>query len=301
MTTGTAEPDTVHRPMPTAPGVIHRWVTARGIRFHLAEAGAGGVPLLLLHTFPQHWYAWHPVLPLLAPDHRLICPDLRGAGWSDAPSRGYDTDTRVADTLALLDALGLERVGLISHGWGGWLGFMLCLRAPERFTHHLALNSIHPWPLHRRLVPNAWRYWHTAPLEAPLVGRAVLRRWPGFTRGLLRRGVADPSVWSPQELDEYALAAGGPGRARAGELLNRAYALHDIPRLVRGHYKRLRLTTPTVLLAGERDAILPPAVMTDAGRYAEELRIRIVPGAGAHLPKERPEEVAETARALFRS
>ncbi|WP_055585917.1 alpha/beta fold hydrolase [Peterkaempfera griseoplana] len=300
MTTGTAQPDTANHPMPTAPGVTHRWVTAGGVRFHLAEAGAGGDPLLLLHTFPQHWYAWHRVLPLLTRDHRLICPDLRGAGWSDAPSHGYDTDTRVADILALLDAIGLDRVGLIGHGWGGWLGFMLCLRDPGRFTHHLALNSIHPWPLHRRLAPNAWRYWHTAPLETPLVGRAVLRHLPGFTQGLLRRRTADPSVWTSQELEEYAHTAGRPGHDRAGELLNRAYALHDIPRLVRGHYKQLRLTTPTVLLAGERDVTLPPAVMTDPGRYAEELQIRIVPGVGSHLPQEQPELIAESARALFR-
>lgn len=297
MSTGTAAPPATH-PLPPAPGVTHRWATAGGVRFHVAEAGTGD-PVLLLHTFPQHWYAWHRVLPLLAADHRLLCPDLRGAGWSDAPPRGYDTDTRVADVLALLDALGLDRVRLIGHDWGGWLGFMLCLRAPERFTHHLALNTVHPWPLHRRLVPNAWRYWHTAPLESPLLGRAVLRHWPGFTRGLLRRGVADGAVWSRQELDEYARAVAEPARARAGERLNRSYALHDIPRLVRGSHRRLRLTTPTLLLAGECDTLLPPSVITDPGRRADRLRIGIVPGAGHHLPQEQPELVARAARELF--
>ncbi|MFJ6216323.1 alpha/beta fold hydrolase [Streptomyces sp. NPDC092296] len=289
---------TATRPLPPAPGVTHRFVTADGIRFHVAEAGEGE-PVLLLHSFPQHWYAWHHLLPLLAADHRLICPDLRGSGWSDAPPHGYDTDTRVTDVLALMDTLDLDRVRLIGHEWGSWLGFMLCLRAPGRFSHHLALNITHPWPLHRRLLPNAWRYWHTAPLETPLLGRRLLRHSPGFTRQLLRRGTADPAVWSPEELDEYARSTAEPAHARAAEQLHRAYALHDIPRLVRGRYRRQRLTTPTVILAGERDATLPPSVLAGADRHTDRLRVQVIPGAGHLLHQERPDLVAEAAGALF--
>jgi len=92
--------------------VTHRFVTVRGVRLHVAEAG-GGDPVLLLHSFPQHWYAWRRVIPLLAGQYRLICPDWRGFGWSEAPARGYDTASRAADVLALMDALGLYRVRLV--------------------------------------------------------------------------------------------------------------------------------------------------------------------------------------------
>ena len=84
---------------------------ARGLRFHVAEAGAGE-PIVLLHGWPQHWWIWRHLVPLLAPHARLVMIDLRGFGWSDAPPGGYDKQTLADDLLAVLDALGLERVGL---------------------------------------------------------------------------------------------------------------------------------------------------------------------------------------------
>jgi pimeloyl-ACP methyl ester carboxylesterase len=67
------------RAMPHVEGVEHRFVEAGGVPFHVAEAGpVEGPPVLLLHGFPQHWYAWRHVVPLLADRHRLIMPDFRG-------------------------------------------------------------------------------------------------------------------------------------------------------------------------------------------------------------------------------
>ncbi len=77
----------------TCPEVTHRFVRANGLRFHLAEAGGHGPAVLLLHGFPQHWYAWRHVMAALAADHRVYAPDLRGAGPCDAPRRGYDSAT----------------------------------------------------------------------------------------------------------------------------------------------------------------------------------------------------------------
>ena len=63
--------------------------TAR-LRMHLVEGGAGE-PVLLLHGWPQHWQAWRQLIPLLSARHRVLCPDLRGFGWTDAPRDGHDT------------------------------------------------------------------------------------------------------------------------------------------------------------------------------------------------------------------
>ena len=175
------------RPFPHVPGVTHRFVDVGGVRLHVAEAGSGD-PVVLLHTFPQHWYAWRHVVPLLAGQYRLICPDWRGFGWSEAPPRGYDTASRAADILALMDALGLHRVPLIAHDWGAHAAFRLALRAPGRVSHLLAVNAAHPWLRQRRLLPQLWRFWYTAFFEYPGIGRAVLRNWPGLTRFLLRHG-----------------------------------------------------------------------------------------------------------------
>ena len=298
MTTGTRGTDSGSPPMPGVPGVTHHFVQVHGVRLHVAEAGQGD-PVILLHGFPEHWYAWRRIIPQLSADHRLICVDLRGFGWSDAPPGGYDTDSRVGDVLALMDELRLRRVGLIGHEWGAWAGFMLCLRAPERFSHFLGLNMVHPWPLHRRMVPQAWRYWYTSVLEFPLLGRWVLRHRPGFTRFLLRRGFADRAAWDALAAEEFIRSSAEPDRARAGEALHRAYALRDIAGLVLGRYKKLRLTTPTLILAGGKDFALPPSVLSGGDRYADDLRVEVVPGAGHYLHEERPDLVAKAARELF--
>ena len=78
-------------PLPDIPGVVHSHHRANGVRLHVAEAGAGA-PVLLLHGWPQHWYEWRHLIPALAPERRVICPDLRGFGWSDAPPSGYAID-----------------------------------------------------------------------------------------------------------------------------------------------------------------------------------------------------------------
>ena len=285
-------------PMPPLEGIRHRYAEVRGVRLHIAEAGEGK-PVLLLHGFPQHWYGWRRLIPLLSGEYRLICVDLRGFGWSQAPAHGYDTGSRVADVLALMDELGLERTALIGHDWGAWTGFHLCLRAPGRFSHFLALNMLHPWPQHSRLMPQSWRFWYTALLEQPLLGRWMLRHRPGFTRYLMRKGVVGTAVWEPAALDEFVRSSGEPSRARAGESLHRAFALRDIAKLLLGRYNRFRLTTPTLILAGARDFMLPPGVLAGGNRHADDLRVEVVADCGHYLHEERPELVAEAARALF--
>jgi pimeloyl-ACP methyl ester carboxylesterase len=293
------------RPLPEVPGVSHRFVDVGGVRLHVAETGPAGPaadtgdPVLLLHSFPQHWYAWRHVIGLLAPEYRLICVDLRGFGWSDAPARGYDSASQVRDVLALMDALGLARVRLIGHHWGGMLGFRISLAAPERVSGFLALNTVHPWPLQRRLLPQMWRYWYTALLEYPGIGRRVLQHWPAFTAFLLRRGAASPAAWQDGETGEYAAAFRDPARARAGEQLHWQFVLHDIPALVTGRYRKSRLTVPTMILAGARDPVTPPAVLPGGERHASDLTVEVVPGAGQYLPAERPDLVAAAARQLF--
>jgi pimeloyl-ACP methyl ester carboxylesterase len=299
--TGTARArEPVMRPFPEVPGVTHRFVDAGGVRLHVAEAGdPAGEPVLLLHGFPQHWYAWRQVIPLLAGQYRLICVDQRGFGWSEAPARGYDSASQVRDVLALMDALGLRRVRMIGHQGGGTLGFLLCLAAPDRVSALLALNAVHPWLRHRRMLPRAWRFWYTAFLEYPGIGRRVLRHWPAFTAFLLRRGVADPGSWQDGEIDEYVSAIREPARARAGEQLNWQIVLHDIPALALGRYRKARLTVPALILAGACDPVTRPAVLAGGERHADELAVEVIPGAGQFLPAERPDLVATAARRLF--
>src|ERR671911_1950972 len=135
-------------PLPSVTGVRHADVELpTGVRLHVAEAGdAGAPPLLLVHGWPEHWWAWRDVIPALAQRHRVIAPDLRGFGWSGQPADGDFAKERLADDMiALLDAVGVQRAGYLGHDWGGWTGWLVAVRAPERIERLMAVSIVHPW------------------------------------------------------------------------------------------------------------------------------------------------------------
>ena len=171
----------------TTAAVTHRSVRARGLDFHLAEAGEGDDVVLCLHGWPQHWYEWRHLMPALADRHRVLALDLRGFGWSDAPRDGYEKEELATDVLAVLDALGLERVKLVGHDWGAWIGFLLCLREPRRFERYLALNILPPWTSARAMAPHLWRFWYQWVILSPGLGYRAAPQRPVRPEGPGRR------------------------------------------------------------------------------------------------------------------
>jgi pimeloyl-ACP methyl ester carboxylesterase len=284
--------------MPEVDGVSHRWVEARGTRFHVAEAGAGKDPVLLLHGWPQHWYEWRHLMPALADRHRVLALDLRGFGWSDAPPGGYLKEEMASDVLAVLDALGLGRVKLVGHDWGGWIGFLLCLREPQRFERFLALGIVPPWIELRSSLPHAWRFWYQQVISAPGIGYLAHRRGR-FVRFVIRHWATDPMAWDEETIAGFADSFTEPAHARAAVLVYRNFALREAPRMLRGAYAGQRLTVPTQLILGTDDVPLHPALLGGCERHADEMEVELVPGAGHFLADERPDLVAERARALF--
>lgn len=99
-------------PLPQAPGFEHTVVKTPGLSTHLASIGQGD-PVVLLHGFPQHWWQWRNVAPTIAAaGYRVLCPDLRGAGWTIADDPHIDRQSRLHDLVALFDALEIDRVHL---------------------------------------------------------------------------------------------------------------------------------------------------------------------------------------------
>jgi pimeloyl-ACP methyl ester carboxylesterase len=285
---------------PSLPGVEHRWIATSRIEMHVAEAGSGE-PLLLLHGWPQHWYAWRRVIPLLADSHRVICPDLRGLGWSEAPPSGYWKEDLASDVIALLDALGLERVGIIGHDWGTFAAYLVALREPERVIRLLALNDIHPWlSTHPRDAFNIWRLWYQAVLSIPGLGPWTLREVSSFLPTLFRSWAAT-SPWSPEEVEVFAEPLREPSRARASALYYRTFLLGELPALLAGRYRRARLRTPTLQLFGEEDGVIRPYQLRGFDRHADEMELELVPGVGHFIAEEAPEMVARRALEFFAS
>jgi pimeloyl-ACP methyl ester carboxylesterase len=285
--------------MPVVEGVHHSFHRVGDVELHLAEAGQGP-PLLLLHGWWEHWYTWRKLIPALSRDYRVLCPDLRGFGWSEAPAKGYDRETMARDILGLLDELGIERVRVAGHDWGGWLGFLLCLMAPERVERFMALGIANPSaPLSAASVANYWRFWYQWVLAAPLLGAAAVRRL-SQQRGLILRWAAGP----PETRDERTLQIflaqlEEPERVRASVLLYRAFLLRDMRRMLLGRYRRRRPRVPTLLLHGAGDKIIRPSNLPHPKAWAEDLEIELIPDCGHFIVDERPGLVLERAFDFF--
>jgi pimeloyl-ACP methyl ester carboxylesterase len=108
-----------------------RYVATDELRLH-AVIGGEGPPLLLVHGWPENWYAWRLVMPTLARSFEVIAVDQRGIGLSDKPQDGYDTGHLADDLVALMDALGHERFAVVGHDTGFAIGYALAADHPER-------------------------------------------------------------------------------------------------------------------------------------------------------------------------
>ena len=287
-------------PMPMLDGVTHRDVEAGGVRFHVAEAGSangGAPPVLLLHGWPQHWWAWRKVIPLLASERRVIAPDLRGFGWSDAPPGRYEMATFATDTLAILDELGVGEVDLVAHDWGAYAGFLLALDHPDRIRHYVAINMYPPWPdppSVRGLV-GIWRLWYQAALASPGLGRALVRR-TDFPRRIITTAAAHDDAWTEEDLESFTAPLREPARADASVHLYRSFLTRELRPYLAGRYRDRRLSVPTVLLVGTRDLAIDQNRLGEWEKYADDMRVELFDDSGHFVAEELPEVVADRAR-----
>ncbi len=285
--------------MPQLAGVCHRYVDVGGLRVHVAEAGQGE-PLVLLHGWPQHWWCWRRVVPLLQDSYRLVLPDLRGHGWTDAPEGGYDKEQLATDLLGLLDALDLPRVGLVGHDWGGWTGFLAALRAPERFSAFLALGIVHPFqrPTLGRAL-QSWRLAYQLALSTPVLAERVLQASPALVEAAVRAGSTRRSAFPGGAARTYGEVLQEPARARASSLLYREFVVREGLPVALGRYRGARLTVPTRLVVGDGDLVAAAALLEGWQGCADDMTVEVLPGVGHFVPEEAPEEVVSRVRALF--
>src|SRR3954449_4806752 len=288
------------RPFPHVDGVEHRYVDTGRLTMHVAEAGPlDADPIVMLHGWPQHWYLWRHQLPPLSQHYRVIAPDLRGFGWSDAPPQGYEKENLATDVIALLDALELDRVRLVGHDWGGWIGFLMSINSPERIRRFIPLNIAIPFANRDpRTFAGLWRFWYMAALASPAGPRLVQG---DFVERLFKRAVR-PGAMSDEEVREFTDSLREPDRARATQQLYRTFLTREFARVGAGAYNKKRLTVPTRLVFGEDDFAIPKRMVTgDFKPYAEHLEVELVPDTGHFIVDERPDLVTRRVLDFFGS
>lgn len=293
-------------PIPEPPrldGVEHRYVTTPdGVRIHVACAGpAGGQAVLLLHGFPQHWWAWRRMIGPLAEDgYRVLVPDLRGAGWSDAPPGPYRKADMAEDLAAVLDRLDIGPVTVAAHDWGGPAGLILLRRHPGRVAGFVGFNTVGPWlRLNWPLVRHLWAFWYQWPIALPGIGPRILggsrqrylRRMADWVGGGYRLPTAD--------LRTYLDRLREPARAAAGSRWYRTFQTEEALAWLRGAHAGARIDVPLRWVTGSADPVITPALHHGYAEHATDIAFEHVPGVGHWIVEQAPELVLDRIRGLL--
>lgn len=275
----------------------HEMVASGGSRFHVALAGPADrlAPLVvLLHGFPQFWWAWRHQIPALAgAGYRVAAMDMRGAGASDKPPGGYDVLARARDVAGVVRSLGRERAVVVGHGTGGVVAWAVAALHPQVVAGVGALAAPHPardavggWA---SLTPSARRQF--AFVQIPTFPERALSDG-GLVARVLARGAAVP--FAPDVVARYRDVLRIPFAAHsAAESLR--WLVRSAPRSTGRALRaaaRQPLRIPALQVQGALDGLIrPERAHLDAGRVARDLRQEVVAGAGHFLPEEAPDEV----------
>ena len=283
--------------MPELDNVTHRWIDVRGIRMHIAEAGSGE-PLILLHGFPQHWWEWHDVIPLVAGHYRVIAPDQRGFGWSDVPPHGYTAGSLVADIVELMAKLGIARARFLTHDWGSIVGQLLAMQRPDLVEALIVTGApdVHIRP-NVKLVPVLPKLWHVFVLAVPVVG-ARIQRNKKMMRHLFTAFEPAGGV-SGKDIELYSSSAARPETARAGSAVYRGTILPAFMKIIFDVYGKRAFTVPTLAVIGARE---PSATLQQMGHRrgrGGNITTEIVPDEGHFIVDHRPDLVAGKALEFF--
>jgi pimeloyl-ACP methyl ester carboxylesterase len=280
----TAEP-------PPIPGVRRSFVDARGVRFHVTEAGPpDGRPVLALHGWPQHHWEYRDLLADPPPGLRIIAPDLPGYGWSGPAPHKWVKDDVATDVLALMDAMSLGRVVLAAHDWGGFAGWRMVLREPERFDGYLAMNINHPWQSPRTVLPHLGRFLYQVPLAT--FGITVQRRTNYVERVIFGIG----SRMDRESAHVFAERFRHPVCARAGRDTYRSFLLRDLPRGAR-QPETQRVSVPIRVLFGTADKAVDVSMVSPDTANADDYQLETV-DASHFVVDERPDLVRKKLIAL---
>jgi pimeloyl-ACP methyl ester carboxylesterase len=280
------------------PEIRSERVQANGLDFNVNVCGEGDRLALCLHGFPELGFSWRHQLPLLASlGYRVWAPDLRGYGQTDRPEGldQYAIERLVEDVSALIDASGARETTLLAHDWGAMIAWQFATQRARNLERLVILNGPPPGDGRDRpgiFTRQFWRMMYVFFFQIPWLPERLLaaRDYKMIDEVFRGRTAAQPERFTDDVVRVYKEAAARPGALTA--MLNYYRAL------VRGGgLKRLKargfpvIETPTLLIWGEQDPVLPPDIINDADAWVTNLSIRFIPDAGHWVQQEAPEAV----------
>ena len=201
----------------------HHYANLKGLRLHYVSAGRG-TPMVLLHGWPQTWYEWRRLMPLLADSFAMVAPDLRGLGDSSRPSTGYDKKTVANDVWELMrNHLAQQRFIVVGHDWGAPVAFRLAADHPEPVTHLVMLDV--PVPGDRApgdgglINPRGATRWHHLFHQVPDLPEALtVGRERTYLEFFFMNGADQADTFSDADIAEYVRTYSQPGRCARGSI-----------------------------------------------------------------------------------
>ncbi|MFE3461288.1 alpha/beta fold hydrolase [Nocardiopsis aegyptia] len=273
----------------------HRVVSAAGTRFHVAEAGEGPL-VLLLHGFPQFWWAWRSqIIALAAAGYRAAAVDLRGYGASDKPPRGYDLVTLAQDAAGLVRSLGEAEAVVVGHGLGGVIGWTMTAYHPRAVRALATVAAPHPARAARLAASGGPGVRHMLRAQVPVVPEHRLLADGCVRVGDLIRQWSGPG-WPDEEAEERYRRAFAIPKVSHCSLEYHRWIFRSRWRPDGARYAA-RMRTPVRVPVLQLHGSLDQACPAEAARVARRLvvgpyRWRQIAGAGHFPHEERPEEVS---------
>jgi pimeloyl-ACP methyl ester carboxylesterase len=266
-----------------------RFIDAGKVRLH-AVIGGEGPPLLLVHGWPENWYAWRRVMPALARDFEVIAVDQRGIGRSDKPADGYDTGTLAGDLVALMDALGHERFAVVGHDTGHFISYALAADHPNRVARVALLEVPGPpgaTPSPPLFVPEPInnKVWHIPFNRVDKVPEQLIRGREDIYFGYEFAIQAGKKL--PEEVVRYYVRLVSNPDALRGSL--GFYRAWDATIEQNAQRKNRPLTMPVLAIGGE--ASWGELVGDAMKSLANDVQSVVIPGTGHWLAEEAPREL----------
>ncbi|MFZ4701584.1 MAG: alpha/beta fold hydrolase [Candidatus Methylumidiphilus sp.] len=272
---------------------LHRHAVINGVRLHYVEYGSGPL-VVLLHGFPEFWYAWrHQIPALAAAGYRVIALDQRGYNRSDKPKGvgHYRLEALLGDVLGIIRHAGEQNAVVAGHDWGGAIAWNFAMRHPEAVDRLIVLNAPHPQRFLEEITgfSQLRKSWYMFLFQLPWLPERLLRA--GNYAGLahtLRTDPVHPGAFDEADIAHYKQAISQPGALTA--TINYYRALF---RLNPFSYKHAitRIDIPTLLIWGEQDRYLGVRLIEGLEPWVPKLQLERIPDASHWVQAEVPERV----------
>jgi pimeloyl-ACP methyl ester carboxylesterase len=264
----------------------HHMASVNGIQMHYVIGGQGD-PIVLLHGWPETWYAWHKIMPALAKNYTVIAPDLRGLGDSSKPPTGYDGKTVAEDIHQLVTQLGFKTIFLVGHDIGALIAYPYAAEHPTEVTRLAVWEAPIPGFVPPGRPPLWWVPFH----QTPEVPEALVQgKEKEYLSWFYQNLAYNPAAITQEAINEYVSKYSAPGGMRAGFEYYRAI-LQDA--MQNQNYSKTNLTMPVLTLQGGYILVFGgngtmSSIEYSMKQLAQNVTSITVPNSGHWIAEEQP-------------